>query len=112
MRVLVIGAGAREHALLDALRRDPAVDYLAIAPGNAGTARIAEQYDVDVASADAVTALAKRLRADLVVIGPEMPLVLGVADAVRSAGIACFGPSRDAARTIRARAVCRSPDSQ
>ena len=107
MRVLVIGAGAREHALLDALRRDPAVDYLAIAPGNAGTARIAEQYDVDVASADAVTALAKRLRADLVVIGPEMPLVLGVADAVRSAGIACFGPSRDAARIEGSKAFAK-----
>ena len=107
MRVLVIGSGAREHALLDALRRDPAVDYLAIAPGNAGTARIAEQYDVDVTSADAVTALAKRLRTDLVVIGPEMPLVLGVADAVRSAGIACFGPSRDAARIEGSKAFAK-----
>ncbi|MFM8597706.1 MAG: phosphoribosylamine--glycine ligase [Mycobacterium sp.] len=107
MRVLVIGSGAREHALLDALRRDPAVDYLAIAPGNAGSTRIAEQYDVDVTSADAVTALANRLRADLVVIGPEMPLVLGVADAVRSAGIACFGPSRDAARIEGSKAFAK-----
>lgn len=98
MRVLVIGSGSREHALLLALRRDPDVEGLAIAPGNAGTATIADQYDVDVTSSEAVTALAQRVGADLVVIGPEVPLVLGVADAVRSAGIACFGPTKDAAR--------------
>jgi phosphoribosylamine--glycine ligase len=98
VRVLVIGSGSREHALLLALRRDPDVEGLAIAPGNAGTATIADQYDVDVTSADAVTGLAQRVGADLVVIGPEVPLVLGVADAVRSAGIACFGPTKDAAR--------------
>jgi phosphoribosylamine--glycine ligase len=98
VRVLVIGSGSREHALLLALRRDPDVEGLAIAPGNAGTATIADQYDVDVTSSEAVTALAQRVGADLVVIGPEVPLVLGVADAVRSAGIACFGPTKDAAR--------------
>ncbi|MGV0787496.1 phosphoribosylamine--glycine ligase [Mycolicibacterium sp. XJ2] len=98
MRVLVIGSGAREHALLLALRRDPQIDGLSIAPGNAGTAAIADQYDVDITSGEAVATLAQRLEVDLVVIGPEVPLVLGVADAVRSAGIACFGPSKDAAR--------------
>ncbi|WP_193046397.1 phosphoribosylamine--glycine ligase [Mycolicibacterium baixiangningiae] len=98
MRVLVIGSGAREHALLLALRRDPEVEALAVAPGNPGTAAIADQYDVDVTSGEAVTELARRVGADLVVIGPEVPLVLGVADALRAAGIACFGPSRDAAR--------------
>jgi len=97
VRVLVIGSGAREHALLTALRRDPSVDYLAIAPGNAGTAMLAEQYDLDISSPRDVTALARSLTADLVVIGPEVPLVLGVADAVRAAGIACFGPSKEAA---------------
>jgi phosphoribosylamine---glycine ligase len=98
VRVLVIGSGAREHALLLALRQDPEVEELAVAPGNAGTAIIADQYDVDVTSGEAVAQLARRIRADLVVIGPEVPLVLGVADAVRAAGIACFGPSKDAAR--------------
>ncbi|WP_041782246.1 phosphoribosylamine--glycine ligase [Mycolicibacterium chubuense] len=98
MHVLVIGSGAREHALLLALRRDPQVDGLSVAPGNAGTAAVADQYDVDVTSGEAVTALARRIGADLVVIGPEVPLVLGVADAVRAAGIACFGPTKDAAR--------------
>jgi phosphoribosylamine---glycine ligase len=98
VRVLVIGSGAREHALLLALRRDPEVDGLAVAPGNAGTSAIADEYDVDVTSGDAVVALAQRIGADLVIIGPEVPLVLGVADAVRAAGLACFGPTRDAAR--------------
>jgi phosphoribosylamine---glycine ligase len=98
VRVLVIGSGAREHALLLALRRDPEVEELTIAPGNAGTAIIADQYDVDVTSGEAVAQLAQRMSADLVVIGPEVPLVLGVADSVRAAGIACFGPTKDAAR--------------
>jgi phosphoribosylamine--glycine ligase len=107
VRVLVIGSGAREHALLLGLRKDPGVDYLAVAPGNAGTAAVAEQYDVDVTSADEVTALATRLRVDLVVIGPEVPLALGVADAVRAAGIACFGPSKDAARIEGSKAFAK-----
>ena len=107
MRVLVIGSGAREHALLLGLRKDPAVDLLAIAPGNAGTAAIATQYDVDVTSPEDVTALARRIDADLVVIGPEVPLVRVVADAVRAAGIACFGPSADAARIEGSKAFAK-----
>ena len=93
----MIGSGAREHALLLALRNDPEVESLAIAPGNAGTAAIADQHEVDVTSGDAVAKLAQRTAADLVVIGPEVPLVLGVSDAVRAAGIACFGPTKEAA---------------
>jgi len=107
VRVLVIGSGAREHALLLGLRRDPQVDFLAVAPGNAGTAAVAEQHDVDVTSAEAVTALARKLESDLVIIGPEVPLVLGVADAVRAAGIACFGPSKDAARIEGSKAFAK-----
>ncbi|CAJ1504021.1 phosphoribosylamine--glycine ligase [[Mycobacterium] kokjensenii] len=107
MRVLVIGSGAREHALLLALRADPKVDHLVIAPGNAGTAAVAEQRDIDITSAPAVTALAREVEADLVVIGPEVPLVLGVADAVRDAGIACFGPSQDAARIEGSKAFAK-----
>ena len=107
MRVLVIGSGAREHALLLALARDPAVTALAIAPGNAGTAALAEQHDVDITDGAAVVALARRCEADLVVIGPEVPLVLGVADALRAAGIACFGPSRDAARIEGSKAFAK-----
>ncbi len=107
MRVLVIGSGAREHALLLALRRDPQVEALAIAPGNAGTASIADQHDVDITSGDAVVALARQVRADLVVIGPEVPLVLGVADVVRDAGIACFGPSKAAAQIEGSKAFAK-----
>lgn len=107
MRVLVIGSGAREHALLLALSRDPQVTGLAIAPGNAGTARLAEQHDVDITSGADVVALAGAVRADLVVIGPEVPLVLGVADAVRAAGIACFGPGKDAARIEGSKAFAK-----
>ena len=107
MRVLVIGSGAREHALLLALRDDPQVEALAIAPGNAGTARLAEQHDVDITSGDDVVALARRVRADLVVIGPELPLVLGVADAVREGGIACFGPSKAAAQIEGSKAFAK-----
>jgi phosphoribosylamine---glycine ligase len=107
VHVLVIGSGAREHALLLALRRDPAVDAVSVAPGNGGTAAIADQHDVDVTAADEVVALARKVGADLVVIGPEVPLVLGVADAVRAAGIACFGPSRDAARIEGSKAFAK-----
>ncbi|MCV7198003.1 phosphoribosylamine--glycine ligase [Mycobacterium angelicum] len=107
MRVLVIGSGAREHALLLALSADPQVTGLIIAPGNAGTARLAEQHNVDITSGDEVVALARAVRADLVVIGPEVPLVLGVADAVRAAGIVCFGPSKDAARIEGSKAFAK-----
>jgi phosphoribosylamine---glycine ligase len=107
VRVLVIGSGGREHALLLALRDDPEVEALAIAPGNAGTASIADQHQVDIASGDDVVALARRIGADLVVIGPEVPLVLGVADALRDAGIACFGPSKAAARIEGSKAFAK-----
>jgi phosphoribosylamine---glycine ligase len=107
VRVLVIGSGAREHALLLALRNDPQVEALAIAPGNAGTASLAEQHDVDITSGDDVVALARKVHADLVVIGPEVPLVLGVADAVRDAGIACFGPGKAAARIEGSKAFAK-----
>jgi phosphoribosylamine--glycine ligase len=107
VRVLVIGSGAREHALLIALQRDPQVDGLITAPGNAGTAAIAEQHALDVTSGEAVAKLAADTDADLVVIGPEVPLVLGVADAVRAAGIACFGPSAAAARIEGSKAFAK-----
>ena len=97
MRVLVIGSGGREHALIRALSRDGGVTGLHAAPGNPGIATIAEIHDVAPADQGSVTALAAKVGADLVVIGPEAPLVAGVADAVRAAGIACFGPGRAAA---------------
>jgi phosphoribosylamine---glycine ligase len=107
VRVLVIGSGAREHALLLALSNDPQVEALAIAPGNAGTALLADQHQVDITSGDDIVALAREVRADLVVIGPEVPLVLGVADVLRDAGIACFGPSKAAARIEGSKAFAK-----
>jgi phosphoribosylamine--glycine ligase len=98
VRVLVIGSGAREHALCVALSSDPAVTALACAPGNAGTRALAEAAAVDAGDPVAVAALAGGWGADLVVVGPEVPLVAGAADAVREAGIACFGPSAEAAQ--------------
>jgi phosphoribosylamine--glycine ligase len=98
MRVLVVGSGAREHALCLALAADPEVTGLICAPGNAGTAMIAETRPLDVTDAVAVADLAVAGAADLVVVGPEVPLVAGAADAVRARGIDCFGPSLAAAR--------------
>jgi len=107
VRVLVIGSGAREHALVLAASHDPAVTALACAPGNAGTASIAEQHPVEANKPEAVTALAREWGADLVVVGPEAPLVNGVADAVRAAGIPCFGPSAVAARIEGSKAFAK-----
>ena len=107
MRVLVIGSGAREHAILLALSRDPDVTALACAPGNAGTAALAEVRAVDVTDPAAVVALATGFAADLVVVGPEAPLVAGVADAVRAAGVPCFGPSKQAARIEGSKAFAK-----
>ncbi|MBX6383914.1 MAG: phosphoribosylamine--glycine ligase [Microbispora sp.] len=107
MRVLVIGSGGREHALCRALRLDPAVVEVHCAPGNAGIAEVATLHQVTPTDGAAVTALAERLGVDLVVIGPEAPLVAGVADAVRAAGIACFGPSAQAARIEGSKAFAK-----
>ena len=98
MNVLVIGSGAREHAIVAALERDPLVDEICCAPGNAGIAVDTATAPVDVADPAAIAALAQRRKADLVVIGPEVPLVAGAADALAAVGIACFGPSAAAAR--------------
>ncbi|MDN5711675.1 MAG: phosphoribosylamine--glycine ligase [Brevibacterium aurantiacum] len=97
MKVLVIGSGSREHALVLALSRDPQVDAVIAAPGNPGIAAIAHTEAVDMNDAAAVTALAETLDVDLVVIGPEAPLVAGVADALRESSFPVFGPSSEAA---------------
>ena len=107
MIVLVVGSGAREHALVRALRRDGQVNDVYVAPGNAGIAQDAQVCAVDPLDGDAVASLAASLGADLVVIGPEAPLVAGVADAVRARGIACFGPSAQAARLEGSKAFAK-----
>ncbi|WP_316932106.1 phosphoribosylamine--glycine ligase [Nocardioides marmotae] len=105
--VLVVGTGGREHALALALSRDPAVSEVHAAPGNPGIGAVATLHDVDPGDPAAVAALASRLGVDLVVVGPEAPLVAGVADAVTEAGIACFGPSRAAARLEGSKAFAK-----
>lgn len=97
MKVLLIGSGGREHALAQALRRDPQLEELHAAPGNPGIAEFAILHAVDTDDNSALVALARELSIDLVVIGPEKPLVNGLADALRKAGIATFGPSAMAA---------------
>ncbi len=107
MRTLVVGTGGREHALALALSRDPAVTEVHAAPGNPGIGEVAVLHDVDAMDGAAVAALASSIGADLVVLGPEAPLVAGVADAVRDAGIAVFGPSREAARLEGSKAFAK-----
>ena len=97
MKTLVIGSGGREHALALSLSRDPHVSEVHAAPGNPGIGAFATLHAVDPMDGAAVAALATEIGAELVVVGPEAPLVAGVADAVRAAGIACFGPSQQAA---------------
>ena len=107
MRVLLIGSGGREHALAVGLAADPSVEFLAAAPGNPGIGQVATLYPVTATDPAAVAALAVELAADLVVVGPEAPLVAGVADAVRAKGIACFGPSAAAAQLEGSKAFAK-----
>jgi phosphoribosylamine--glycine ligase len=107
VKALVIGTGGREHALARALSLDPGVSEVHAAPGNPGMAAVATLHDVDQMSGEAVADLAERLGADLVVVGPEAPLVAGVADVVSGRGIACFGPSREAARLEGSKAFAK-----
>lgn len=99
MRILVLGSGAREHALVLSLFHDPAVDEIHVAPGNVGMKPLATLHSevTRIDNPDTVVALARDIAADLVVIGPEIPLVAGVADALRSAGFLVFGPNKAAA---------------
>jgi phosphoribosylamine---glycine ligase len=98
LKVLLIGSGGREHALAAALNRDTTLEELHVAPGNPGIAEIALCHAIDINDNSAIVELAKKLNSNLVVVGPEKPLVNGLADALNKANIACFGPSKAAAQ--------------
>ncbi len=107
LTVLVVGTGGREHALARKLAQDPSVRAVHAAPGNPGMAAVATLHPVDPMDGAEVAALAELIGADLVVVGPEAPLVAGVADAVTARGIACFGPSGAAARLEGSKAFAK-----
>ena len=98
MRVLVIGSGGREHALVWRLGADASVDRIVCAPGNPGIAALCETRPVPVSDVDGLVGLARERAADLTVVGPEAPLAEGLADRLQAAGLAVLGPSRAAAR--------------
>jgi phosphoribosylamine--glycine ligase len=108
MRVLVIGSGAREHALVRRLSHDRDTSGLLAAPGNPGIARLARTAPVDPGNVDAIAALAARERIDLTVVGPELPLSLGVADRFAADGRLLLGPSAAAARLESSKAFAKA----
>ncbi len=109
MNILVLGGGGREHAITWALAKSPRTDELFVAPGNGGTDALATNVsDLDACDADAVLAFAKEHNIELVVIGPEAPLVAGVADVLRAAGIAVFGPDAQGAQLEGSKAYSKA----
>jgi phosphoribosylamine--glycine ligase len=108
MRVLVLGSGAREHALVARLAADPEAGGLLAAPGNPGIARIARTVPIDLNDLSAVVALAARERVDLTVVGPELPLSLGLADRFAAEGRLLFGPTASAARLESSKAFAKN----
>jgi phosphoribosylamine--glycine ligase len=108
MRVLVLGQGAREHALVDRLVDDPDVDEVLCAPGNPGIARHARVLPADLTDVDALVRMANREKADFTIVGPEIPLSLGVADRFAAAGRPIFGPTAAAARLESSKAFAKA----
>jgi phosphoribosylamine--glycine ligase len=108
MNVLIIGSGGREHAIANVLRKSPMLERLFAAPGNDGLAAVAECVALDVGDHGAVADFCRRNAIDLVVVGPEAPLVAGIVDDLGRAGVACFGPMRAAARLEGSKAFTKA----
>ena len=108
MNILLIGSGGREHAIAWALQKSPNTDVLYVAPGNGGTAEIAENVDLDIADGEALLSFVHERNIGLVVIGPEAPLVDGVADLLRADGVPVFGPNADGAQLEGSKAYSKA----
>jgi phosphoribosylamine--glycine ligase len=102
-----VGSGGREHALARAIAADPKVEAVHVAPGNPGTQTFAKNHEADILDGSGLASLAKRFGINLVVIGPEAPLVAGVAEVIRRAGIPCFGPGKEAAQLEGSKAFAK-----
>src|SRR5690242_10317796 len=107
MKVLVIGGGGREHALVWKLRQSQRVEQVYCAPGNGGIAKEAECVPADVRNVDALLGIAQKLRPDLTVVGPEVPLAAGVVDEFKGQGFSIFGPTAAAARLESSKAFAK-----
>lgn len=107
MNILILGSGGREHALAWAVKQNPKCDRLVVAPGNAGIAMIAECADFDIMDGGAVVDFATQNAVDFVIVGPEAPLAVGVADRLRAANVLCFGPSQAAAQLEASKAFTK-----
>jgi len=112
LKLLVIGSGAREHVIVSALLRDPEVESVVVAPGNAGIAALVQCIQIDVSDAQSIGELATELQVDLVIIGPEVPLMAGAANELNARGIPCFGPTREAALIEGSKAFCKEVMAQ
>lgn len=108
MNILLVGSGGREHALAWKIAQSPLVKRLVIAPGNPGMEKLGELVGLKVTETDALTALAREIKADLVVVGPESALEQGLADRLAAAGIPCFGPTRKAAQLETSKAFSKA----
>jgi phosphoribosylamine--glycine ligase len=108
MRILIVGSGGREHALAWKIAQSPRLSHLYVAPGNAGTSRLAENVPVQANDIAELVAFANRKDIDLVIVGPEVPLAAGLADALRDAGRKVFGPSRAAAYIESSKAFAKA----
>ena len=108
MNILLVGSGGREHALAWKIAASPMVSRLVAAPGNPGIAGLCETRDVKATDVPGLVALAKEIAADLVVVGPESALEVGLADALAELGVPCFGPKKDAARLETSKAFTKA----
>src|SRR5690606_20809506 len=108
MNILLVGSGGREHALAWKIAQSPLVKRLVIAPGNPGMEKLGELVALKATDAEGLTALAREIRADLVVVGPESALEQGLADRLAAAGVPCFGPTRKAAQLETSKAFSKA----